>query len=370
MRTLRGLLKLFPRSFQEQMGEAWLEAAETEIRHRAQGRKLWPVMVAFCWETLANVLPQAYSLSKTQPLSEKSEKDFVAQPRPKISEWLEWFSGFVWFTFIGGGLCLYLVMLSVTDAQIHDFIVYWGLVLMVCFVFRANSLWKWWVTNKKPILAPLMFTTLGLFITSALLFFALWGTETPDQEYTAYQNVSEQMGLVGGSNQETNEWFAKGSLRPEKQKQWCGQAQIRLQTWQATLNTSLFTTALLQQTHVYGCWEENAYIALSHKLYLNSLKKSPREKILWFSKWMPVLGSLQNWEESKRQRFLLSSKKYCYQYTTTYFSLKDGPHSNSTVAPKDMGEVREFCEQFEGSKPVTVAQAAAVRLSIHQHYPL
>lgn len=67
MKTLHFLLNSPPKSFQKAMGEAWVEASETEIRERQKSTgKNAQVVMAFALETLFNVLPKAYNIGGIQ----------------------------------------------------------------------------------------------------------------------------------------------------------------------------------------------------------------------------------------------------------------------------------------------------------------
>ena len=364
MVVLKMLLKLFPKSFQDNMGDAWLEASETEIKQRQikQGRKQ-TVVLAFAWETLWNVIPEDHSnLQMTNGY--KSVEDFVPQENEIVLKGFLFTINMLRFYCFGIiiGLHIAVAKFAPEVANVWKFTVPATILFIVLcnkFILKGNSYEKY-VAGPMPLISCIS----GLVPGCITPFFFLVGIansyemDSSSKVFQQYQEIRNQMGL--NNNVQGQEWFVgEGSnrvLRAEKQKQWCEINRARMQTSAIMLQSSgtsrvngLLIAALSHQTYKNGCWEnDEQYIALRHTVAANSLGKN-----LFLDMWKNVdwVVGIPKVGVEYGSKNLYSPQQYCREYTDVH--TKD--YTGKFV------DIENLCGQFKSLVSMNLEESKTVR---------
>ena len=366
MKTLRVLLKLFPRSFQNEMGEAWLEASETEIRHRqnAEGKK-FSIVVAFAMETIFTVLPQAYNVGQSE--ISPSPQDFVPEKNKTIAQIVDFFNTWGIFHCAGMVVALHVIVASVySPATI--LLGFWGFIVFALICMSYKKIYRWWVKNNKPIVSVLGGATVGFFSTFVFVFlmFMPGQMDAGHRDFAMYQDLKKQMGY--DPKHPTNEWFEEtqgyARVRPEHKTQWCALSRARLEGATAALQpgqdnmlSGVLLSVILADTYAQGCWDnEDLYIAQRHKMATLSTGFIQSENLFGAVDWMFVFKKIKEARALMRTKSLYSPQKYCLEYTAKNYFDKTGKFLQDT-------DLKETCEKFPENQSMRTPQAQAIRAS-------
>lgn len=363
MKTLRILLKLFPTSFQNEMGEAWLEASETEIRQRQQHEnKKFAVVVAFAMETLLTVLPQAYNVGVVLGNSPQS---FVPQQNKTIAKSVDFTTNWGVFHCVGFIVAIHV---AVASAYPNMFTVWvYGLVFVLLLIAASyKSIYRWWVQRDKPIVSVIGGTVFGFVSTFnlILLMFIPAEIETSVGNFAMYNELRKQMGY--DSAQPTNEWFEqKGEdiqLRSERKEQWCELSRARLEGAATSLQSGdngvsgSLLSGLVADTYAQGCWSnEDLYIAERHKIAAHSMSYTQMDNLFAAVDWVWTFKILKDSRNYMRVKSLYSPQKYCFEYTSKTYHYKTGKFVQSI-------ELWNFCKNFPVDQSMKTDHARAIRV--------
>lgn len=362
MIALKILIKLFPRSFQEQMGEAWLEASETEIqeRQKREGKKL-AVTLGFIWETLYTVLPQAHSHTAEFALAAPSVQEFVPEQNETVLKILVWVGNMMLFHVLGMVIALHAVLLSVFPQVVSEWKYSFG-GLLLCALLMHKVIYRWWCRRNKPLFSAMLGTLFGYIGGFSLIFLivAPYEFERTAVSLNQYTEMRSQMGLM--DNAEGHKWFAITEqdrvLRPEKKEQWCALARARVETLSSVegsgsskLSGFLFAS-LASVVYQKGCWtDETQYIALQHKIAKNAIRSEIFDDMFSPFEWIGAVHQFKILElggQEVKKKVLYSPRRYCYDYVQLR-------HKN----PEEV--VKGFCQQFEEKKAMSTIQSQTVR---------
>lgn len=364
MKTLRILLKLFPTSFQNEMGEAWLEASETEIRQRqnAEGKK-FSIVVAFAMETIFTVLPQAYNLKQSEIAP--SPQDFVPEKNKTIAQIVNFFN--TWAIFHCGGMivALYIVGASVFLPAAKVWI-YWAICAFLVISTSYKSIHCWWIRNDKPIVSIISGSVVGFFSTFLIIIIIFFPAqiEATAGHFAMYDELKEKIGY--DSENPTNEWFEQTQdnvrVRPERKEQWCALSRARLdgaatalQAGQDNAISGMLISTLLSNTYFQGCWDnEEMYIADRHKIAARSTISPQSERLFATVDWVIGFKDLKEAQRIMRTRSLYSPQKYCLEYTAKNY------YDTTGKFLKDI-DLWNFCEKVRQNQSMTMEQARTVR---------
>jgi len=330
MVVLKILLKLFPKSFQESMGDAWLEASETEIKQRQikQGRKKI-VVLAFAWETLWNVLPEAHN--NTRPSQGyTSVENFVPQENEIVLKSFLFGINVLRFYCFGIIIGLHVAVAKFVPEMINVWKFTVPATIVLLFIFNKFINQKSQKTEKKFIkMSSIVSAVSGLipgYITPFLFLVSIvspYEMDNTGASFNQYQEIKNQMGL--SDNDQGRTWFVgEGDsrvLRPDKKQQWCDLNRARIETATTMLQGSgagrlsgMLVAALSFQTYKNGCWENDGqYIALRHTIAAKSLGKNLFLDLLKDVDW--VIGSSNDPSQYDTKRYAYKRLRwqiYCY----------------------------------------------------------
>lgn len=373
MKILQMLLKLFPKSFQKAMGEAWVEASETELKNRqALLGKRTSVVLGFVLETLFVVIPSAHQEARQLQLAGFSHNVNVASYIPLTRNWLQktlsFFIDYWIFNLLG---CVASVMYFVQGENQNVEYGYsvsamtLGAVALIAIAVYWKKMVNWWNTSRRPIVAPVVHLALGVYIGALLMLSLMVASISKDSTkvMVEYLSVRDQMGLTYNSNSDrTNMWFKNGVLRAEHKQQWCQQSTTRMQTLQSGLvsnNDNLFKGLLIgtlwSQMYTNNCIpDDNQYLAARHTLDQQTLTKYNTGHFIWPLKFVPPFNEFVQHQNAVAVLGLYSPNKYCKDYV------------NKTQSEIDEAKAYMVCSGFENAVSVDVSQAQNIRNHVEQ----
>lgn len=368
MKILRVLLKLFPRSFQKQMGEAWLEAAEQQIQEKKSeiSQSENRVVLAFVLETLFVVLPHAYRLSFTEDVKNDMFKLDHQQLLPKKKK--SQFDELVEFVFDYGHLCLlsfciciYWAFIIIFDLPLKVFViplVCLGLFYMLSRFQKISLFVKRIYTQEeigkrfKEILFVCFHVFLGAFLANCFLMkIMLNKIEQDDMDaFYQYRMLHEQFDFTKNPANISHE-------------QWCTVSIARLETLSQSMSstTDQSIRSLLIGSHwslVYGenCWstvaEQKQYTASRLALSSDAFKKSKYSK-KWWSTSPTLLWVFKNYLKNIEQKVLYSPYDFCLDQMNWEWGQK-----NKDVMPQS---VVALCTHFSDTTSLSLATEKDVR---------
>lgn len=373
MKILQMLLKLFPKSFQQAMGEAWVEASEMELKNRqALLGKRNSVVLGFVLETLFVVIPSAHQEVRQLQLAGHSPRVNVASYIPLTRNWLQKTLSFLvdyWmFNLLG---CVASVMYFVqgenqnVEYGYNVSMMVLGSIALIVFAVHWKRVINWWNTFHRPIVAPIVHLAVGGYIGALLMLSLMVASISQDSEKVMkeYLNVRNQMGLTYNSNDErTNMWFNKGMLRAEHKDQWCQQSTARMETLQSGLvsnNDNFFKGMLIgtlwSQIYTHNCIpDDNQYLATRHALEQQTLTKYPTGRFIWPLQFAPPFNGFVQHQNTIGIMGLYSPDKYCKDYV------------NKTKSEIDEAKVDMVCSGFKNAGSVDMLQAQNIRHHVEQ----
>lgn len=372
------------------MGEAWLEAAETEIRARqslAGKRSGW--LAAFVMETIFVVLPQSYrthfQLQTASPHSAvQSLEEYIPPARNTLRNMLSFAIDSWMFLILGFALSVaYFAIKIKYSLDLHEFMISntvldWAaapiaIVVALFAIVRFKQIKTWWKSSGRPIVGPIVHTLLGLYI-GALLALMVANTataKTVENTFSQYLNVRDQMGWRNNGGEETNQWFTQGLLNTEMKSQWCTLSEARLETFQTTLIPNQDNALkgkligmLWGRVYANGCWDnENEYLKIRHLLSSKASAKDSTLKLFSAVEDLPPFNSLLELQNRVSYSTLYSPRLYCEEYMTKRYNDIGIPYEHL-----DMSETSHVCAEFPKYTSVVSSQAQLVRDHVNDYF--
>lgn len=353
------------------MGEAWLEASETEIHKRQEkdGNKI-SVVIAFAIETIFIVLPQAYKLSHQQK-SNSSPNNFVPQKNKTIAKIVNFFKIWLILHIVGMSVAFHIVMASIYP-KTCDLLLYWVGFLAIIGVINCKRLWGWWIKNEKPVISVVGGGFVGFYSTLLLVLSILLPMQIQASlaDFAAYEEWRKQMGH--DTQNPSNQWFeeVKGEirLRSEHKKLWCSLSRARLEGASASLQLGqqnqmrgIFLSQLYFDTYYNGCWDnEEVYITHRRSLATKSISESTNERVFNTIVNLLFFEEFKNSQNYMRTKNLYSAHTYCMEYTVKTYKSTAKANLNNEFLTK-------VCHGFTEEKSMTIDQAPAIRSHSNQY---
>lgn len=370
---LQILLKLFPKSFQQNLGEAWMEASETELKNRQSllGKRN-SVVLGFVLETLFVVIPSAYREAPQLQLAGHSSHVSVASYIPLTRHWLQKVLSFCFdfwmFNALGlVGSVMYFVQGETQKVEYGYNVsaLVLGTIALVALTVYWKKMVSWWNASHRPIIAPIVHTVLGMYIGALLMLSLMVASISKDSSRVMgeYISVRDQMGLTYNSNDErTNMWFKNGVLRAEHKEQWCQQSTTRMQTLQSGLvpnNDNLFKGMLIgtlwSQIYTHNCIaDDNQYLTARHALAQQTTTRYNTGRFPWPLEFLPPFNGFVQQQNSVAVMALYSPHKYCADYV------------NKTKPAIDEAKASMVCSGFKNAVSVDAPQAQEIRHHVEQ----
>ena len=354
MKTLHFLLKLFPKSFQKTMGEAWVEASEMEIRERQKSTgKNVQVLMAFALETLFNVLPKAYNIGEEDT---PNVADFVPTSSVVITQTIN----FLTIVFISFLMAFALTIHWLVASSVENPYIFWSFaitvtVLIVYMMFLLYFSKSQWLKNKIQWVGRVVGAATGVFaalvLMTQMMLFVTMGNMS--HNFVAYDSLTEEMGI----REENNQWFKDGMLRSEKKDLWCATNRVRIETIMDTFVASednlamgFLMSAASASVYTRGCWDNDAnYIAHQHRITAKSLNTPLIEKMFASFDGVFVWKILNYHRATAVKNAMYTPQRHCVIYMSHY-------NLNNEKL------VKNFCSQFSKTTFVSAQEAKNVRI--------